>query len=114
MASERVTIKNALKTITGLGSISSSWPNSKSKFPTILIDLASRKNADRRDDVSYLTEHVYNVRTFGYDPDVVEEISEAAVPLMAAIGYERVFSFTQNVEGALQQIDRYSKTAPSA
>jgi len=113
MADDKTTIKDALKGITGLGSISSSWPNAKTKFPAIVVDLASRKIVDRRDDVKYLTENVYYVRIFGYDPDVIQTIFDAADPLMEALGYECIFSFDQNTEGALQQINHYSKTTPN-
>lgn len=110
MASDKTTIKNALKTISGLGSISGSWPNAKTKLPAIVIDLASRRTTDRRDDVKYLVAKEYNVRIFATDPDTVDTISEAVETRMEAIGWECTFSFDQNVEGALQQINRYSKT----
>jgi hypothetical protein len=110
--SDRTTIKNALKDIPGLGSISGTWPTAKSKFPAIVVGLVSRKNTDRRDDQAYLVESEYYVRIFAYDSDVVDDLFDAVKTRMEAIGWELTYSFEQNVEGALQMICRYSKTSP--
>ena len=108
--SDRKTIKNALKDIPGLGSISGSWPTAKSKFPAIVIGLASRQNTDRRDDQAYMVEIEYYVRIFAYDADTVDDLFDAVKTRMEAIGWELTYSFEQNAEGALQMITRYTKT----
>ena len=64
MTDHKEIIKTALEDITGLGSISDSWPTAKTKLPAIVVDLASEQGADRRDDKRYLTEIEFYVRIF--------------------------------------------------
>ena len=106
-------IKAALEDVPGLKSLSDSWPDTETELPAIVIDLASEKGADRRDDKRYMTELVYYVRIFADTSQEAQAIFVAVKPRMENLGYENVFKFDQNLAGAKQMVTRFLKNIPT-
>jgi len=113
MTDHKEIIKTALEDITGLGSISDSWPDAETQLPAIVVDLASEQGKDRRDDRRYLTEIEFYVRIFANTPAAIHAMFEAVCPRMEALSYELTFKFDQNTAGARQLITRWTKTVPT-
>lgn len=108
-------IKDALAGIPSLKALCSSWPDDKTKYPAIVVDLAADQSSDFRDDRPYLVELEYYIRIFDTDPTkkrmraVLAEVDTR----MEALGYTRTFRFEQNENNVKQWVTRY-KTMVSA
>ena len=100
-------IIDALKDTPDIKWISDSWPTAKAVYPCIVVDLASERNTDRRDDRPYLGEYEYYVRIFAVTRPPMLRILEEIDKRMAGIGYERTFRHEQNEPGVKQWVMRY-------
>jgi len=103
-------IKDALEGIPGLKSLSSSWPDDKTAYPAIVVDLASDLHVAFYNDRPYLTELQYYVRLFARNKDDLRRLLAEVDTRMEAIGYERVFRFEQNDANVKQWVTRYLTT----
>lgn len=113
MTDHKEIILSALEDIPGLGSVSDAWPDAETALPAIVVSLAGKKTADRRDDKKYIIGLEYYLRFFATTSTDNQTMFHEAESRMEALGYECTYEFDQDTAGAKQYVTRFTKTIPA-
>lgn len=102
-------IKNALRGVEGVKSVTRGWPASLEAMPCIAIAKAADTPVEYRDDMEYLTELEYYVRIFSQTVEAADAIAPEVETQMESLGYRRVFDSDEDDGETRIQAMRYRK-----
>lgn len=89
-------IIEALVDIPGLKHVGDTYPEGLADVPSIIVELASDRVVDWRDDKPYLRELEYYLRLYGASKRTMRRILAEMDSRMDAIGYWRIFRREQS------------------
>lgn len=108
---EAEAIKEVLRTIDGVKSVSRGWPKAfaRDTLPCIAIAKAADTPMDFRDDREHIAELEYYIRIFAEKATAVDAIAPRVDMEMEKMGYTRTFSYDDDESDVRMCALRYRK-----
>lgn len=101
-------VKEALRAIPGIRSVTGGWPRADAVLPCVAVELAALVPAEHADNRRYAVSLTYDLRLFAPDIDQREALSSDIDDVMLALGYALELVYHENSQGRMS-VMRYGR-----